>query len=302
MTNGAPDLGECVVCGATFKFKTRSQDGGTRRKYCSKQCLQKNWTSKNPEKRKAIVLTYDTKKKNKEAKKPRNKVNKLKNEYGWALSQLKIQLARQNWQCNGCLVHIDEKTACVDHDHKSGAVRGLLCKHCNWALGHAKDNPNTLRRLMSHLDHDLTKLSVYLIGALKNEHIPHIGNTLRSAGYDVMDEWFTPGEYADTNWQAYEKLRGRSYTEALNGRAAQNILMFDRSYLDHADIAIAIMPAGKSAMLELGYAKGRGKHTCLFLDGEDPDRYDVMPGLVDIVIKTEETLLEWLEAKKMEVI
>ena len=147
---------------------------------------------------------------------------------------------------------------------------------------------------MAYLDYDRSKLNIYLIGTLKNKRIPDIGNLLRCKGYDVMDEWFTPGELADLNWQAYEKKRGRSYVDALRGRAATNIFSFDRSYLDHSDIAILVAPAGKSAMLELGYAKGSGKRAWIFLDGKEPDRYDVMPGLADAIFKTEEELLTGL--------
>ena len=39
----------------------------------------------------------------------------------------------------------------VDHDHKTGLVRGLLCKHCNDLLGRVKDDPQYFERMRSYL-------------------------------------------------------------------------------------------------------------------------------------------------------
>lgn len=40
----------------------------------------------------------------------------------------------------------------VDHDHASGVVRGLLCTHCNNAIGHAVESPERLRALAAYLE------------------------------------------------------------------------------------------------------------------------------------------------------
>jgi hypothetical protein len=40
----------------------------------------------------------------------------------------------------------------VDHDHRTGAVRQLLCKRCNAALGHVDDDPAILDALKLYLE------------------------------------------------------------------------------------------------------------------------------------------------------
>jgi len=40
----------------------------------------------------------------------------------------------------------------VDHCHATDKVRAALCRNCNLALGHAKDNPANLRKMAAYLE------------------------------------------------------------------------------------------------------------------------------------------------------
>lgn len=42
-------------------------------------------------------------------------------------------------------------TVAIDHDHKTGIVRGLLCFSCNKGLGYFKDNIELLKKAIKYL-------------------------------------------------------------------------------------------------------------------------------------------------------
>ena len=135
---------------------------------------------------------------------------------------------------------------------------------------------------------------IYIIGSLRNPGVPELAKLLRSEGFYVFDDWFAAGPTADDCWQAYEKSKGSSYPEALYGHAARNVFEFDKRHLDAADIAILLMPAGKSGHLELGYVIGSGKTGYVLFDKE-PERWDVMYQFASGVFYDTESLLKALE-------
>lgn len=63
-------------------------------------------------------------------------------------------LTTQNGQCAICGISSSDgkQRLCVDHDHATGRVRGLLCFHCNVMLGHAKDKTEILLGAAKYLE------------------------------------------------------------------------------------------------------------------------------------------------------
>ena len=50
-----------------------------------------------------------------------------------------------------CVICGDKTALVVDHDHVTGAVRGMLCNHCNRGLGHFRDDPLLLEFAAQYL-------------------------------------------------------------------------------------------------------------------------------------------------------
>ncbi len=141
---------------------------------------------------------------------------------------------------------------------------------------------------------------VYLIGSLRNDNIPNIASRLReSTTFEVFDDWHSAGPEADDHWKSYEKARGRTYAEALEGYAAKHVFEFDKHHLDTSSHAILVLPAGKSGHMELTYAKyGAGCQTAILLEPDFDGRYDVMYQFIDNVFHTLEEAEDWLNSYK----
>jgi Autographiviridae endonuclease VII len=59
---------------------------------------------------------------------------------------------RQGHECAICMTPCPSgRDLCIDHDHLTGAVRGLLCLKCNFALGQFHDNITILERAIDYL-------------------------------------------------------------------------------------------------------------------------------------------------------
>ncbi len=62
--------------------------------------------------------------------------NELKRTYNITLEEYDKMLEVQKGVCFICGgVNYDGMRLAVDHNHKTGKIRGLLCRHCNFKLG-----------------------------------------------------------------------------------------------------------------------------------------------------------------------
>lgn len=89
-----------------------------------------------------------------EAERVRNRSTTLRRYYGLTVDQYEAMVIAQGGVCAICgglqthgRQHLD-----VDHCHETGLIRGLLCSHCNRALGFLFDDPARLRAAIEYLE------------------------------------------------------------------------------------------------------------------------------------------------------
>lgn len=71
--------------------------------------------------------------------------------YNLEPEQYDLMLSNQNGVCAICKKPPIKTRLCVDHCHKTGKVRKLLCHTCNLGLGNFKDNQDLLKNAFDYL-------------------------------------------------------------------------------------------------------------------------------------------------------
>jgi hypothetical protein len=150
----------CDFCGAWFNQKRPWQrfctDGCSRKQRVSDgrtAAAQKRHRERDPEHTRALNREYMRRSRSTPEGKRAKKSADLKYGYGITIEIYEAIAAQQNGLCVGCLRKLDMGfNTHVDHDHKSGAVRGLLCSPCNRGIGNFHDDPAALRRAAAYLE------------------------------------------------------------------------------------------------------------------------------------------------------
>ena len=79
------------------------------------------------------------------------KNNQLKNTYKISIEEYEQKLKEQNYSCAICNRHRDEfkRNLSVDHDHKTGKVRSLLCIICNSNVAIVEDKLEMIQKYLN---------------------------------------------------------------------------------------------------------------------------------------------------------
>ena len=150
---------KCKIEKTLDKFsKDKSEKSGYT--YKCKLCRNeyyRNYYNSNPEKQKQKNLKQKTNRSNyyktEEGIKSSRRTH-LKRMYNITLEEYEEMSIKQNHKCAICgspEMNNKNKVLCVDHNHTTNKIRGLLCGLCNTGLGNFLDNSRRLVNAIKYL-------------------------------------------------------------------------------------------------------------------------------------------------------
>ncbi len=115
------------------------------------------YRKENPEKTRALKKRYNESPRGRAYRQRYNAVHGRKRvlaQYGFTNEDYTRLAAAQDYSCLICGVESWMEpggSLHIDHDHATGKVRGLLCRHCNLGLGRFRDNVSLLESAIQYL-------------------------------------------------------------------------------------------------------------------------------------------------------
>lgn len=118
-------------------------------------------------------------------------------------------------------------------------------------------------------------MKVYVASSWRNQYQQEVVKELRKRNFDVYDfKNPEPGNHGfqwseiESDWEAWS---AQEFREALNHPVAVSGFGLDMKALQECDVCVLVLPCGRSAHLEAGYAVGAGKRTIILLADGEPE-------------------------------
>ena len=128
-------------------------------------------------------------------------------------------------------------------------------------------------------------MKIYLASSWKNKGaVIELADWLRSEGHEV-DAFCDEKNRISFNWSELTCSLPADITELdardlMTHAIAKDAFKEDKKYLDWSDVVIMLLPCGRSAHIEAGYAAGCGKKLYI-VGGFEKGEFDVMYGFAD---------------------
>jgi hypothetical protein len=143
---------------------------------------------------------------------------------------------------------------------------------------------------------------IYVASSWRNKHQPQIIDLLRGVGHEVYDfKNPTPGNKGfawsevDREWLTWSPDK---FAELLSTHPiAREGFNLDKTALDWCDTCILVLPCGRSAHLEAGYAIGQGKDTYILLseEGFEPELMYLLARGCSTKLRQ---IIEWMDDRR----
>lgn len=135
---------------ASYKWRAANREKGN--------ALAKAWRDRNPDRVKELNRQWHAANVGHRAEYNRDYYRRAKRsmhlnkKFGLTEDQYDTMLIAQNNHCATCLEpDRSNKRLAVDHCHKTGKIRGLLCANCNRGIGLFEDDPELMQKAIDYL-------------------------------------------------------------------------------------------------------------------------------------------------------
>ncbi|MEO1658282.1 MAG: hypothetical protein AAFR65_11205 [Pseudomonadota bacterium] len=137
---------------------------------------------------------------------------------------------------------------------------------------------------------------MYVASSWRNDYQAAVVEILRDAGHSVYDFKNPPHGMGGFQWSEidpeWQTWTPEAYRNALQHPIAKAGYQSDYDAMMWADTFVLVLPCGRSAHLELGWAAGAGKNTCILLDHESEP--ELMAKMADHIASDSNDVLRWL--------
>lgn len=157
-------------------------------------------------------------------------------------------------------------------------------------------------------------MKIYVASSWRNEKQPYIVKRLREEGFEIYDfKNATKPPYGENikdvvggfHWseidEDWQKWTPAQFKYSLKHPTAQEGFNRDFVAMEECDATVMIMPCGRSAHLELGWAVGANRKAAILLSATGDGEPELMYDMVDFMTEDLDHLIEWLKVQEKEI-